>query len=252
VTGVATAIGGAAVIGAGATAYASGQSANSAKNAQNIAQQQYANNVQLENPYNQAGLSATNQLNYLLGDGATPGTTSTAGGAGSLLSPFTTQTFQQMSPNFQFQQQQGRNGVLNQAAGGQGALSGAALQGLTDYNQASSNNAFNNAFQQNQEQQSNIYSRLAGIANLGQSAASGTAQTGTALAGTAANAAVAQGQALANGATGVASSLGQGATNGAIWAQYGGGGSSVPSTADANSATNAAGFTNSSGVLNPW
>lgn len=229
-TGVATAIGAAAVVGAGATAYAASSSASSAKNAQNIAQNQYSNDVSLESPYNSAGVGAQSQLNYLLGTG-TPGqgntaSSSTAGGYGSLNAPFTTQMFQQYSPAYQFQLQQGKQGVLNGSASSQGALSGAALTGLDQYNQASANTAYNNAFNQYQTQQSNIYQRLANTAQLGQAAASGVAQQGSTLSGQAGQAAVGQGTAIANGATGVASSLGQGAVNGALYAQYGAGGSS--------------------------
>ena len=74
----------------------------------------------------QAGYGAQSQLNYLL-DVGTPGaagggssttpataTSSTAGGFGSLLQPFTAQYMQQYSPAYQFQLQQGQQGVLNQ------------------------------------------------------------------------------------------------------------------------------------------
>lgn len=205
--GVATAIGAAAVIGAGAAVYSSSQQAGAAKNAQNISQNQYANTVALESPYNQAGLGALSQLNYLEGTGtAGQGQTaasSNAGGFGSLNTPFNTDTFHSMSPAYQFNMQQGQQGVLNGATSNMGALSGAAQKDLIGYSQNNANNSYNNAFNQYQTQQGNVYSRLSNLANLGQSAASNTAQQGTALAGQAAQSAQNVGNAYASGANGV-------------------------------------------------
>jgi len=134
---------------------------------------------------------------------ATPGQ-GTGLGYGSLLAPFTASTFQQYSPAYNFQLQQGKQGVLNADSANQGALSGAALKDLISFNQNYANTAFNNAFNQYQTQQGNIYSRLSGIAQLGQAAATNTGQQGTALAGQAAQSATNIGTALAGGTVGAA------------------------------------------------
>lgn len=213
----------AGALAAGASVYGADKAAAGAKNAQNIAQNQYQNTVNLESPYNTAGVQATDQLGYLMGTGPKTDAngnpiTSSAGGYGSLNAPFTQQDFYNNSPAYQFQLQQGRNGVLNGASSGQGGLSGAALQGLTDYNQASANTAWGTAFNQYQTQNQNVYNRLANIANLGQSAASGTAQTGASLANTAASASIAGGNAQANGISAA------GTTVANLYAAYGAGG----------------------------
>ena len=148
------------------------------------------------------------------GQGA-PEMSSTAGGYGSLLSPFTADTFKEMSPAYQFQLQQGQQGVLNGASSGQGALSGATQKDLMSFNQNLANTSFNNAFNQYQTQQGNIYSRLAGIAQLGQSAAANTGQQGTALAGQAAQSATNVGTAQAAGQVGAANAY-SGALSSAI------------------------------------
>jgi hypothetical protein len=109
-----------------------------------------------------------------------------------------------MSPAYQFQMQQGQQGVLNQDASGQGALSGSALKDLIGYNQGYANTAFNNAFNQYQTQQGNIYNRLAGVATLGQNAAANTGAQGTALAGNIAQSVSNAGSALAAGQVGAA------------------------------------------------
>jgi hypothetical protein len=218
-------------VSAGVAAYGASAQAGAAKNAQNIAQNQYQNTVNLENPYNQAGVGATNELNYLEGIGSNQNPDAQSGGGnlggyGSLNQTFNASNFQQLSPAYGFQLQQGQQGVLNADAANEGALSGAAQKDLIGYSQNFANTSFNNAFNQYQTQQGNIYSRLANIANLGQSAASGTAQQGTALAGQAGQAAQNVGTAYANGATGVANSLSQGG----LLAAYGGGGSSATSS----------------------
>ena len=161
--------------------------------------------------------------------GMTPTTSSTAGGFGSLLSPFTADTFKQYSPAYQFQLQQGQQGVLNGASSSAGALSGAAQKDLMDYNQQSANTAFNNAFNQYQTQQGNIYNRLAGVAQLGQNAAANTGQQGTALAGQVAQSVTNAGTAAAAGQVGQANAW-SGAINNAVpWlmANTGGGSGSA-------------------------
>lgn len=131
------------------------------------------------------GQQSVTPLQY--GYGGAPGSytpsQSSAGGYGSLLSPFTIDTFHQMSPAYQFQLQQGMQGSLNGDASQSGALSGAARKDLMGYNQGMANTAFNNAFNQYQTQQGNVYNRLMGMTQLGQNAAANTGQQGTALAG---------------------------------------------------------------------
>jgi hypothetical protein len=223
-TGVASAIGAAAVVGAGASIYSANQQAGAAKNAQSLAYQQQQQNIALEQPYNNAGVEATGQLQNLLGLGTAPAP-GTAGAStfGSLNQQFNADDWKQLSPSYGFQLQQGQQGVLNQETG-TGALSGAALKDLTSFNQGLASTSFNNAFNMYQQQQNQTYSRLANLANLGQNAASMTGQQNTSLAGTQAQAAQNIGTANAGGAVGVANALGGGATNAAMWAQYGGGG----------------------------
>jgi hypothetical protein len=183
-----------------------------------------------------AGQGALSQEEYLLGIG-TPGqggvpTSSTAGGQGSLLTPFTAQQMQQYSPAYQFQLQQGQQGVLNQDASAQGSLSGASLKDLIGYNQNYANTAYNNAFNQYQTQQGNIYSRLQGLSGLGQSAASMTGAQGTQLTGQAAQSATNIGTALGAGQVGQASAisggLGSAGNLGLLGALYNGSQTSNP------------------------
>lgn len=148
-------------------------------------------------------------------------------GFGSLTQPFNVSNWQQLSPAYNFQKQQGIQGVLNADTAGQGALSGAAMKDLIDYNQSSANTSFNNAFNQYQTQQGNIFSRLSGIAQLGQSSANNTGQQGTALAGQAAQSATNIGTAQAGGIVGTANAISGGLSSAIPWlasANWGGSG----------------------------
>jgi hypothetical protein len=147
-------------------------------------------------------------------------------GYGSLTQPFTTANWQQLSPDYNFQKQQGEQGVLNSDAAGAGALSGSANKDLINYNQSAANTSFNNAFNQYQTQQGNIFSRLSGIAGLGQSSANNTGTQGTALAGQAAQAAVAQGSYLGAGTVGAANAISGGLSSAVPWLTAGGGANS--------------------------
>jgi hypothetical protein len=133
-----------------------------------------------------------------------PGGYATPGGYGSLLAPFTTDQFHQYSPAYQFQLQQGQQAVLNGDASSVGAESGAASKDLINYNQGLADTAFNNAFNQYQTQQGNIYSRLAGLTQLGQNAASNTGAQGTQLAGNIGQSVASAGAAQAAGQVGSA------------------------------------------------
>lgn len=179
-----------------------------------------------ESPFMQGGYNSLGQLQYLLGQG-TPGQggvpqTSPGGAYGSLIQPFTADTFQKYSPAYQFQLNQGRAGVLNGDSSSVGALSGAALKDLTGYNQNLAGTAFNNAFNQYQSQQSNIYSRLSNLAQLGQNAAANTGQQGTSLAQSMGQNYSNIGTALGGGTVGAANALTGGFNNlGALLAYKG-------------------------------
>jgi hypothetical protein len=103
------------------------------------------------------------------------GVNTSMGGYGSLMTPFNASMMKQYDPGYQFQMQQGQQGVLNGDASSAGALSGAAQKDLIGFNQGYANSAYNNAFNQYQTQQGNIYQRLGGMAQMGQSAASNSA-----------------------------------------------------------------------------
>jgi len=218
-------VGGALISGSAAQSAASTQ-AGAAENAQQISANEFNTITGQEQPFMNAGYGALSALNQGMGIGTNNPTAQAQGvGFGSLSQPFTAQNFQQLSPAYQFQLQQGQQGVLNTDSSGQGALSGASQKDLIGYNQGMANTSFNNAFNQYQTQQGNIYSRLSNIANLGQNAASNTGQQGTALAGQQAQSAQNIGTALAGGQVGAANAYSGGISSlGSYLGAYGAGG----------------------------
>jgi hypothetical protein len=221
---IAGAIIGAGALGAVGSIAGSSQQASASRNATNAQEAMFNQQLANEAPYREGGVGALNQLNYLTGNGPQDGTTSSAGAYGSLNAPFSIDTFHQYSPAYQFQLQQGGNGVLNTDSSSQGALSGAALKDLTGYNQSYANTAFNNAFNQYQTQNQNVYSRLAGIANLGEAAASNSATGGSNYAQGIGQSITNTGSATGGGIVGAANSIGGGLLANA----FGGNGTNVP------------------------
>lgn len=196
---VAAAVGG-AVVGGVASNMAADTQASAANNATNTQQAMYEQTVQNEQPYMSAGSTALNTLN-----GQLP----------SLNAPINNTNWQQyMDPGYQFQLGQGQQALQNSQAAGDGSLSGSALKGLVQYNQNYANTAYSNAFNQYQTQNSNIYSRLANLANLGQNAAAGTGQAAVSTGANEANTITGAGNAQAAGIVGTGNAITSSANNG--------------------------------------
>jgi hypothetical protein len=220
---VAVAIGGAAVVGA----VVSSNSADKAKDAQDEAtkagtatahdslalnKQQYEEGVARQKPFLDAGVGALGKLNTLLGLGPD----SSAQGYGSLNQPFTGADLAS-DPGYQFQLQQGQKQLDRRQAASGGFFSGAGLQEAEKFGQGLASTSFNDAFNRNQTNRSNILNPLQSMAGQGQTQANQVnalgaqfagAQTGVnnSLIGLATNmgnangaAAIAQGNALTGG-----------------------------------------------------
>src|SRR5277367_4981022 len=121
---------GAGIVGAFGSYEAGKQQAGAAENATNAQEQMF--NEQQGNlaPYRTGGNNAEQQLQYLEGIGPNKGGSSALGGYGSLNKNFNASTFKSLSPQYNFNLQQGAQGTLNQSSSAQGAESGAALSSL--------------------------------------------------------------------------------------------------------------------------
>jgi hypothetical protein len=175
---VAVAIGGAAVVGA----VASKSAANTAKSAANTANTsldaRYTQTRADELPFIKPGQQATGKLADELGISGNTGTA----GYGELTKGFTADDYlANRDPGYQFQLQQGSQAVTNAAGAGSGAVGGAALKDLASFNQNYAKGGYQAAFDRWNTTMSNTYGRLAGVATLGQNAASQTGTQGVAI-----------------------------------------------------------------------
>ena len=207
------------------------QAANTQANALNNStamQQGMFNTIEAQNkPFVNSGTAALSALMYGEGlgggsqgnsgvssGGFTPGAdfVSSPGNSGVTSGQFT-QGFTpadltaNLSPAYNFQQQQGQQGVTNGDTPGQGALSGGTLKDLTTFNQNLASTSYQNAFNNWNTTQNNIFSRLSGIAGLGQASANNTAAAGTTLGTGMAQSNAAAGAATAGGIVGGANAL---------------------------------------------
>lgn len=209
----------AALIGTGVMgALSSSNAANTQASGQLAAagtQQNMFNTINQQNqPFIQAGYGSTNTLQQLLGTAGTPGTTvgNTGLQQGYLTSQFNP-TQQQLNnyPGYQFALQTGGQAIRNADTPGVGALSGAALKDLMNFNVGTASNYYNQYFNQYQQQQNNIYNRLSGLSSLGQNAATNVGnagmQLGTGIAGAQAGAAASQAAGQLGAAQSVSNSL---------------------------------------------
>ena len=165
----------------------------------------YNQQLGFQAPYQATGVKGLNQLNQL-------------SDTGYLTHQFDASDLAKgLAPNYDFMLQQGQMANQRAANVGGGALSGNTLQGLNKYTQDYAGNAYQNAFTNYQNQRNDIYTNLAGMAGIGQTANTGAQAAGTsygkgttdlqtALANAQAAAAVGKAQALAGGTSNLANS----------------------------------------------
>jgi hypothetical protein len=198
----------AALIGGGTAllgGYMASQGAKSAANTQADAanrsaalqKQMYDEQVKLQEPYRQAGITGQNRLMELLGLGGNTG----AAGYGKYAQDFGAQDFQQ-DPGYAFRLAEGQKALDRSAAARGGLISGAALKAATGYGQQMGSQEYQNAFNRYQTNRTNQLQPLGNLMASGQSAA---ANQGTAAGnyGTAGGNAIMQGgQSVAAGQLG--------------------------------------------------
>jgi hypothetical protein len=153
---------------AGATRYAADIGARS--QAEAIAAQREARDQQiaLQEPYRQAGLTGQNRLMELLGLGGNTG----AAGYGQYSRDFGMQDFQQ-DPGYQFRLGEGLKAMSRQAGARGGLISGQTMKGLEDYRQGLASQEYGNAFNRYQTNRQNQLAPLGSLMSSGQAAASG-------------------------------------------------------------------------------
>jgi hypothetical protein len=213
---IAAAIAGSAIVGAVGSNIAAGTQAAGQQTAANTQLSMFNTINQQEQPFIQAGYGATSQLNQMLAPG------------GQLVRGFTPQDFlNNLDPGYQFQLQTGGQALRNADTPGVGALSGPALKDLMSFNQGMAATGYQSAFNRFQTQNNAIFSRLFGIAGLGQNAASNVGTSGTQLGTGIAQAQAGAAGSIAGGIVGGTNAIsGAGVPLAYLLSQQGGGGGS--------------------------
>lgn len=153
---------------AGATRYAADIGARS--QAEAIAAQKEARDQQiaLQEPYRQAGLTGQNRLMELLGLGGNTGAT----GYGQYARDFGMQDYQQ-DPGYAFRLSEGLKQLGSQARAQGGAGGGRTMMGIQNYAHDLASQEYGNAFNRYQTNRSNQLAPLGSLMSSGQAAASG-------------------------------------------------------------------------------
>jgi hypothetical protein len=165
-----TAILGAAALTAGAGIYgasqargAASQQANAAAQASDVQRQIFERQVELQEPFREAGLAGQNRLLELLGIGGTKG----APGYGRYATAeFGADKFK-TDPGYAFRMSEGMKALERSAAARGGLLSGATLKGTQRFGQDLASQEYQNAFNRYQAERAgtlNPYQALAGTA----------------------------------------------------------------------------------------
>lgn len=188
---------GGALISADAAGDASEAQAQSAANAQALEREMFERNIELNEPWRQAGIGALGQLEA-----------GTAGG-GDFNRDFTLADFNR-DPSYKFRMSEGLKGVEASAAARGGALSGGALKGIQQYGQEVASQEYGNAYNRFNADRDRRFNRLSSIAGLGQTATRDVAQQGSSMAGRVGDLMTQAGNARASGYVGSANAINQG------------------------------------------
>lgn len=176
--GTAAAILGSAVVGAAVSSRSASKAADAQTSAADSANQtqldMFNRNVELQEPWRQAGIGALSDL-----------TKGTAAG-GDYMRDFTAADFQ-ADPGYAFRQQQGLRGLEASAAARGGLLSGGSGKDLVEYGQNFASQEYGNAYNRFNADRDRRFNRLSSIAGLGQTATRDVASQGTNLANNMAN-----------------------------------------------------------------
>ena len=164
-------IGGAAAIGGGVMAAKGAKSASkvqaqAARDATTAQERALERQIELQQPFRQAGLTAQNEIMQLLGIGGDRA----AAGYGSMAQPFGTQQFQQ-DPGYAFRQSEGMKALERSAAARGNLMSGSTMKGIQRFGQDLASQEYQNAFNRYQVERSAKLNPLQSLMGSGQSAA---------------------------------------------------------------------------------
>jgi hypothetical protein len=200
-------IGGAAALGSGLIASKGAKKASraqvqAAQQAEQTQRQMFERQIELQEPFRQAGMTAQDQIMQLLGIGGDAG----AEGYGSMARAFGQQDFE-ADPGYAFRQAEGMKALERSAAARGNLLSGNTMKGIQRFGQDLASQEYGNAFNRFQVERAARLNPLQSLMGSGQSAANVmTGATGQA-AQNIGQMQLAAGQARASGYVGQANAL---------------------------------------------
>ena len=190
---IAAAVVGSSLIGSSASKKAASTQADAANRAADLQMQQFERQVELQEPWRQAGITALNKLTPLATE----------------YTPFGMDQFQQ-DPGYAFRMQEGMKALERSAAARGGLLSGGMLRGAQRYGQDLASQEYMNAFNRYQAERNARLNPLQSLAGVGQTATNQLGQAGQTMASNVGQALGAAAQARASGYIGGANALSQG------------------------------------------
>lgn len=189
------------LIGASGARSAASAQADAATRAGEIQKQQFAEQMRLQEPYRQAGLTGQNKLMQLLGLGGDAG----AADYGKYGKDFSMADYT-ADPGYGFRLSEGMKQLGHSASRG-GLISGGTMKGLQDYAQNSASQEYGNAFARYQAERAARLQPLGNLMSTGQAAASNQAGAAGQYGVNAGNTTMAAGNAYAAGQLGQANTL---------------------------------------------
>ena len=184
---------GSALLGSSSAKKAASAQADAANRAADLQMKQFERQVELQEPWRQAGITALNKLTPLATE----------------YTPFGMQQFQQ-DPGYAFRLQEGMKALERSAAARGGLLSGGMLKGAQQYGQDLASQEYMNAFNRYQAERNARLNPLQSLAGIGQTATNQLGQAGQTMAGNVGQAMGAAAQARASGYLGSANAFAQG------------------------------------------
>lgn len=187
---VAGAVVGSALIGSSASRSAAKTQTGAADRASELQREQFERQVELQEPWRQAGMTALNKLTPLATE----------------YTPFGMQQFQ-ADPGYAFRLSEGMKALERSAAARGGLLSGATLKGVQRYGQDLASQEYLNAFNRYQAERQARLGPLQSLAGVGQTSAQALGAAGQTYAGNVGNLMGQAAQARASGYVGGANAL---------------------------------------------
>jgi hypothetical protein len=205
---MALAIGGSALVGAGAAKSAAKTQAAATDRAGEIQRQMFEEQNRLQEPFRQGGMAAQNKLLTYFGlPGGTEGTDYGKYARDFGMADFTT------DPGYGFRLSEGQKALDRQAAARGGLISGGALKAAQRYGQEMGSQEFTNAFNRYQTNRANQLQPLQSLMGAGQTAANTMGNVAANYGTNAGNLMTSGGAARASGYVGGANALSSGLGN---------------------------------------